>query len=334
MLFGLLPLLGLALSGCGRDTANDPSASLNGGSDAFERVAIQLNWYPEAEHGGVYQAQASGIYADAGLQVDIRPGGPSAPIAGELTLGRCQFAIANADDVVHFRREGADIVAVAAVVQNSPRCILVQTASGVDSLDKLKGLTLQCEAGRGFVEFMRKQGLLEGVREVPYAGSVAPLVADAKIAIQGYAFTEPLMAKQAGAEVNELMVSSIGWNPYSSVLVTTGDLVRDQPELVQSMVDATLRGWRDYLTDAAQANVAILEANRHGLTAETLEYGAAKLRELALPEQASLDTIGQMQASRWDTLVEQMDSLADENDRGKVKAQDCFTLQFLPSPKS
>ena len=102
------------------------------------RVSIQLNWYPEAEHGGVFQAVADGTYTAAGLNVDIRPGGRATPVAPELSLGRVQFAIANADDVIVYRGQGMDIVAVAAPLQNNPRCILVRQESGVESLNDLK----------------------------------------------------------------------------------------------------------------------------------------------------------------------------------------------------
>ena len=40
------------------------------------RLVFGTNWYPEAEHGGFYQAIAEGIYRKHGLDVSIKPGGP------------------------------------------------------------------------------------------------------------------------------------------------------------------------------------------------------------------------------------------------------------------
>ena len=34
------------------------------------------NWYAQAEHGGFYQALASGLYRKAGLDLTLRMGGP------------------------------------------------------------------------------------------------------------------------------------------------------------------------------------------------------------------------------------------------------------------
>ena len=238
---------------------------------------------------GCTKRLADDTFARAELDVEIRPGGRATPVGPELQLERCQFAIANADDVVLFRQQEMDIVAVLAAMQNHPRCIIVQDESGVESFDDLSGMTLQRQAGRGFVEFMRSRGLLDGVQEVPYHGSVASLVADPMIAIQGYSFAEPLLAEQQGVKVRTLMVSDLGFNPYSSVLITTGKLIRDRPELVRTFVQAARVGWQNYVTDPAIGNEAILSANQHGMTPEVLEFGSDGLRSLAMPNGVTLD---------------------------------------------
>ena len=323
---GLLLLI-VSNVGCGTSSVT-PAPQPNVGAPAPPSVAVQLNWYPEAEHGGVYQAVADGTFEQAGIQVEVRPGGRATPVAPELAMARVQFAFANADDVVAYRREGSDVVAVLAAMQNSPRCVLVREDSGVESLESLAGMTLQRQAGRPFLEFMRSEGLLDQVQEVPYFGSVASLVSDPKIAIQAYSFAEPLLARQQGVAVKTLMLSDLGWNPYSSVLITTGELIKKDPELVRQFVQATRIGWRNYLRDPSLGNAAILDANKHGMTAEALEFGSQELRSLALPDGLEIDSVGTMTLQRWETLVRQMDSL-DPDAAGRVRPQDCFTTQFL-----
>lgn len=313
-----LALLALLMAGCSPRTVDAPAS----------KVIVQLNWYPEAEHGGLYQAAADGTFDAEPWEVEIRPGGRATPVAPELSLGRVHFAFANADDVVVFRREGVDVVAVLAAMQDSPRCILVREESGAESLEDLAGMTLQRQTGRPFLEFMRAKGILDDVQEVPYHGSVSSLVGDANIAIQAYSFAEPLLAQQQGVRVRSLMVSDLGWNPYSSVLVTTGDLIRREPELVGQFVRAVRRGWQNYLTDPSAGNEAILAANEHGMTAEALDFGSQQMRSLAMPDGTDLASVGQMSLQRWQQLVEQMDALSPE-DAGKVKPENCFTTEFL-----
>jgi NitT/TauT family transport system substrate-binding protein len=324
----LLSAVLLTVVGCGSSTSDAPRDRTTVSSAPSSKVLVQLNWYPEAEHGGVYQAFADGTYSGAQLEVDIRPGGRATPVAPELALGRVQFAFANADDVVIYRRQGMDIVAVLAAMQDNPRCILVREESGAKSFDDLAGLTLQRQAGRPFLEFIRSRGILDKVKEVPYHGSVSSLVGDPNIAIQAYSFAEPLLAQQQGVAVRRLMVSDLGWNPYSSVLITTGELIQNEPEMVRRFVQATRRGWQNYLTDPAKGNSEILAANKHGMTAEVLQFGSVEMRALAMPAEMQLDSVGMMTIERWQALVEQMDGL-EPHAAGRVKPEECFTAEFL-----
>lgn len=297
-------------------------------SDSPQKVVLQLNWYPEPEHGGAFAAVAAGYYQQAGIEVEIRQGGPATPLAADLESGRCQFAFANADDVAMYRNRGVKAVALHAALQDHPRCILVRKESGVESLEQLGGLTLQRQPGMPFVEFMRIRGLLEKVKEVPYTGTVAGLVTDPSVAIQAYCYAEPLQATQQGVEVNALMVSTLGWNPYSSVLITTERLIREQPELVRQVVQATNEGWLEYITRPEPANELILAANRHGMTREVLEFGVQQLPGLMMPAGMTEDQIGQMSLERWQELIDHLVEL-DLIDPKKVRAEDCFDVRFL-----
>lgn len=322
--FALIAIVA-ALAGCSGSNTGSSDAGKAGGSD---KVVLMLNWYPEAEHGGFYAAKVHGIYEKYGLDVEIRPGGPNAPVAQEMITGRVQFAIGNADDVLLFRQQDAPVVAVMAPIQNTPRCVLVREDSGVEALSGLKGLTLQANRGRPFLDFMESKGLLEGVNVVPYSGSVAQLTADSKTAIQAYSFSEPLMAKQQGVATKSLMLSDIGYNPYASCLMTTETMVAERYDVVARMVVASREGWTKYFEDPQATNQKILSENEHGMTQESLDFGVAELKPLCLPEGLSPEEIGVMSAERWQTLAKQFVELK-LIDPSKVMVDKVYTLDFL-----
>lgn len=297
----------------------------SGSKTTDDVIAVQLNWKAESEHGGLYQAEADGLFVASDQKVKLVPGGPGAQIGVELALERCQFAMANADDVVLLRAEGIDIVAVMAAMQDNPRCVMVRADSGIESLKDLAGKTFQ-HGPRPFAEFMRSEGLLKDVKEVPYQGSVAGMVADPNVIIQAYSSSEPLLAREEGLDVDVLMVSELGFNPYSSVLVTSGKLIRENSQRVQKFVTATREGWRNYLTDPAKGNEGILKANSQ-MTAKALQLGMPELRKLAQPNELPLESVGEMSTKRWEQLVDQLTKL-DLLDT-EVAASDCFTLEFL-----
>lgn len=304
---------------------------LLGGSDATKptKVKLLLNWYPEAEHGGFYAAQAAGIYAKYGLDVEIVPGGKSTLVPQELVLGRVEFGVGNADDVLLARNQDIDLVALMAPIQDGPRCILTRKDSNIDSFEKLKDIKLQIDSSRPYVSFLKSKGLIgDNVEVVPYFGSVAQVVADKNFACQGYNFSEPFMARQQGVEVNELMMSTIGYNPYASLLVTTSSYVKSNDAICKKMVQASIEGWQKYLESPEDANKLILSQNKQGLEKAALDYGVTALKALCIPATKDSSIIGDMTPARWEDLYK---TLSDLNiiDPKKVAISEVYTLKFL-----
>ncbi len=295
----------------------------------LKKVSLILNWYPEAEHGGFYAAEVHGIYEKYGLEVEIRPGGKTTLVAQELVLGRVQFGVANADDVLIARNQDVPMVALMAPIQNGPRCIMVRKDSGITTFADIKNMKLQIDASRPYVPFLKSKGFLtEGVDVVPYFGSVAQLVAEKGFATQGYSFSEPFMARQQGVDVVELMMSEIGYNPYASLLVTTESQIGKQEDVCKSMVQASIEGWKKYLESPKETNDVILSKNKQGLERNALDFGVVALKPLCIPDGVDASAIGSMSAERWTTLAETLSSLKII-DSAKVSADKAHTQRFL-----
>ncbi len=325
-----------AVPGSGNKAVVDPTQNKDQSENAAqakpsskEKVLLLLNWYPEAEHGGFYAAQVHGIFEKFGLEVEIRPGGKTTVVPQELALGRVQFGVANADDVLIARSQDVPLVALMAPIQNGPRCIMVRKDSGITSFDGLKNMKLQIDASRPYVPFLKSKGFLsQGVDVVPYFGSVAQLVAEKGVGTQGYSFSEPFMARQQGVEVVELMMSEIGYNPYASLLVATENQVAKQGDVCKRMVQASIEGWKKYLESPKQSNDVILSKNKQGLERNALEFGVEALKPLCIPTGKDDSTIGAMSAERWNELFETLASLKII-DPSKASVEKAYTLRFL-----
>lgn len=298
------------------------------------KVSLLLNWYPEAEHGGFYAAQALGIYEKYGLDVEIRPGGKTTLVPQELTLGRVQFGVANADDVLIARSQDVPIVALMAPIQNGPRCIMVRKDSGITSFADIKNIKLQIDKSRPYVPFMKSKGFLsEGVEIVPFFGTVDQLVAGPGVATQGYNFSEPFMARQKGVEVTELMMSEIGFNPYCSLLVSTEDFISKNESVCKRMTQASIEGWKQYLVSPNEANAIILTKNKQGLEKNALEFGVEALKPLCYTSSSGDDSaIGLMTSERWTQLADTLASLM-MIDAVKANVAKAYTLQFQATPQ-
>jgi putative hydroxymethylpyrimidine transport system substrate-binding protein len=104
-------LLVLAVPGCAEKTEG------GGGSHKKDKFNIILDYFPNADHAGIYAAQAAGDYDRAGLDVDIKPPpDPSAPLK-LLRTGQADVVISYEPELLLARDKGADLVSVAALVQ-------------------------------------------------------------------------------------------------------------------------------------------------------------------------------------------------------------------------
>ncbi len=156
----------------------------------------------------------------------------------QVGTGRADFGVANADNILFARAEHVPVVALMAPLQNSPRCLLVHKASGIENFEQLRDVTLAMTPGAAFADFLRWKLPLPGVRIVPYSGNVQAFLQDPHYVQQGYTFSEPFIARQQGVDPRVLLVSDLGFNPYTSLLFTTEKMLATQPDVVRRMVAA------------------------------------------------------------------------------------------------
>jgi NitT/TauT family transport system substrate-binding protein len=327
----LLSLLAAALAGCGAASGEPPgsedAAPRNRG--ALTRVTLQLNWFPEAEHGGYYAALVHGYYRDAGLDVKILPGGPETPVVQQVARGAATFGVVNADNVLFARAQQAPIVALMAPLQTSPRCLIVHESSGINGFDDLRNITIAMSSSNAFSHFLRHKLPLTGVKIVPYSGNVAQFLLNKDYAQQGYVFSEPFVARKQGGDPKVLMVSQLGFNPYTSLLFTSDEMVAGHGELVGKMVAASVRGWARYIAAPQQANRRIHEVNRE-MDLDILAFGAEALEPLVLDDESRRHGIGTMSRDRWQMLAEQLIE-SDQLKPADAQVDRAFTTKFLDS---
>ena len=154
-------------------------------ADKPARITVQLDWVPEPEHGGFYQAQAKGFFREEGLEVVLLPGGPGAQVVPSVATGKAD--VGQADDISTLlqQAEGLPLVQFAAVFQDDPSGILVHADSPVRRFEDLQGKTIIARPGWPFLEFLkRKYGLTVNV--VAQNFSSAAFLGNKEALQQGY----------------------------------------------------------------------------------------------------------------------------------------------------
>jgi NitT/TauT family transport system substrate-binding protein len=274
------------------------------------KLALALNWKPEPEFGGLYEALRSGAFAKRGLDVAIT-GGPGAPVVQMVESGQASFGVAAADEVVLARDRGTDIVAVFATYQTNPQGIMVHASRKLGSLAELfaAGGTLAVEPGLPYVKWLRKRYDLSRMKIVPYGYSIAPFLTDPEFAQQVFITAEPIQARRQGADPQVFLIADSGFDPYAAVYITSGRRLREEPARVAAFAAALRDGWRGYLDDPAPANAA-MGAKNPEMDAETFRLAAEAQRPLIETEFTRKNGLGAMSLERWTDLGKQLQELA------------------------
>jgi NitT/TauT family transport system substrate-binding protein len=327
-IISILLLAGCAQSGGVRPQSDSKAESSSGtGRDDAVHVELALNWFPEAEHGGYFAALVHGYYKDAGLDVKILPGAASSAVLQRVARNQVAFGVENADRILLGRAQQADVVALLAPIQKSPRGILVHAKSGFTRIAEISNVTLAVNSGAAWVQFLKARVPLANVHFVPYSGNVAQFLVDENYAQQAYVFSEPYVAHEKGADAKCLLMADTGYNPYTSVLFTNGETLRTQPEVVARFVAASLKGWQTYLDRPQETNRYLHQVNPE-MTPGILEYGVQSLRPLCLDGLPNPTAIGQMSLERWQTLAAQLVEVGALK-AGSVDPTAAFTTKYL-----
>ena len=272
--------------------------------EAAESVSFGTDWKAEAEHGGFYQAIATGIYERHGLEVKLRPGGPQVNHAQLLAAGVLDFNIAsNSFLPLNYLREQIPMVAVAAIFQKDPSVLIAHPGQGDDSLAALKGkpIMISSDTRIGSWLFLKQKFGYTDDQIRPYSFSVAPFLADPTAIQQGYLSSEPFTIETAGAHPVVMLLADAGYSSYGALIETSQKLVRDKPQLVQRFVDASIEGWYSYLYGDPAPGNALIKRDNPEMTDQLIAYGVAKIKEYGIVDSgdAKRNGIGTMTAARW-----------------------------------
>lgn len=292
-----------------------------------EKLKLVLNWVPEPEFGGIYAAQQTGAFQKHGLDVEIQTGGAGTPTWQLVATGKAPYAVASGDEVVIARSQGADLVAIFTTYQMCPQGIMVHRARGFKNLSAIFNsddeIKLAVEPGLSYVAFLKKKFTFDNVKLVAYDGGVANFLNDKFMAQQCFIFSEPIAAQKAGAKPQTFLVAEAGYNPYTGVIITTGDRVKNHPEEVEKMVAALRDGWRAYLDDPKPANEVMQKLNT-AMNAETFEAASNAQRDLVESQDTEKFGLGAMTVERWKELIDQLvDLKIVEKDKAPIPNK-CF----------
>ncbi len=275
---------------------------------AADKINYRLKWLFNTSVVGDLYADVQGDFADAGLAVTVKSGGPERDAIKELELGQAQFGVASADQVIRALEKGAPVVVIAQLFQVNPlQWIYRQSAPPINDLSDLKGRTIGVTFGGNDETIMRtllaKAGLeasevkLFNVRYdyTPfYRGQVDiwPVYRNT----QGIVIGRKMQAD--GDPVRFFIPAGFGVKFVANSVVTSQKMIQREPDTVRRFIGALLRGWEKALDPANSEKVLdMLQRYDRDTPRELLEAQLAITRTLVKP--APELAIGTVDAAAW-----------------------------------
>ena len=300
---------------------------------AQEKFVYQTNWYAQAEHGGFYQAVATGLYKKAGLDVTIKMGGPQLNSLQMMAAGQADCMMSTDMSMLLARNTGVPVMTVASVFQKDPQVLIAH--EDVKSFADMKGKTIFIGAAshRTFWPWLKAKYGLTDAQVRPYTFNVQPFIVDKNSVMQGFLTSEPFSLQKQGVKVNVLMFSDHGYPAYNTTISCMEKTVKDRRRAVAAFVQATMEGWKSYLQNPAPGNELIRKENPN-MTQEQLDYSVGKLRDLGMVTSGDAATkgIGTMSEAR---LRASYDLMVASNviDPAKVNFASTYALDIINAIK-
>lgn len=317
----------LTLAGCAKKTSTSASAPA-----APFKITVQLDWIAEPEHGGFYQAQAKGYFKDAGLDVEIIPGGPNAFVMQKLATGKADIGQGDSTNTLLAIAQDIPVIQIGAVFQNDPSVLMLHQDNPVSRFEDLNGKTLMARPEWAFLPYLKKKYGID-FQLVPQNYSVANFIANKDLIQQGYYIAEPYHIIKGGGEMPKFLYAwDAGFDAYA-VLVANKAWAAAHPAQVRAFMKAYIHGWQDYLAnDPAPAHALLKQANANN-TDEFMMFSRKMIIDGKLvtgrgPHDGP-DTIGRITEQRFATQIRQLEDLGILP-KGKVTVQQAMTTEYLP----
>jgi putative hydroxymethylpyrimidine transport system substrate-binding protein len=315
-------------------------AACGGGGDATTGSAsnpapftLDLDWYVNPDHAGIYSALDRGYFEQHGLDVKPEvPSDPSAPIK-EVAAGRADLAISYEPEVLLAQERGLDVEAVAAIVQQPLTSLISLPKAGIAGAADLRGKTVGT-AGipyqSDYLETIEQSGGVpsSSVKEVNVGLNLLPAVIGGKVdaILGGFRNVEGVDLQQRGLDPRVVPVDQLGVPTYDElVLVARRSNVDEHPQAIRSFIAALAQGTDYAIGHAQEAANAVTSAGK-GL--DPVQTRAEVDATLPLLAAAGAHPYGYLDPGQWRAYASWM--AQHDLISSAPPARDVLTNQLLP----
>jgi putative hydroxymethylpyrimidine transport system substrate-binding protein len=254
----------LALAACG-----EKQEAVTGAAGSTQQFTLMLDWTPNADHVGIYQALADGDFTRAGLDVHVQiPSDPASPLE-LLAAGKVDAAISYEPEVMLARNQGEPLVSVAAIVQEPLTSIVSIGSKHITSPADLRGKRVG-DAGIPYqhaylTTILARAGVpASSVKEINVGANLVPAMLSGQVdaTLGSYWNYEAIELAQLHKHPNVIHMNQVGVPTYDElVVVVTKNEIVNHPDVVRRFVQALARGYESVRQNPRGAVANLVKAS-------------------------------------------------------------------------
>ena len=277
------------------------SVILLAGASYAKEVTLLMDWFPQGNQSGYWQAQFDNEYHDD-VKIVIKSGGPKVNTTAQVAAGSVEFGLQASDSVMLANAKGAGLKGIFVSLNHVPYTLVFHPNTGVNSVKDLDGRPFAVKMGVTYWKWVKHTYQLNAVKEFPLTGDLGLFARTPQQFQQGYSLFLPARLDAKGVANEQITVESLGYRPYS-VLFTTDKLIKENPELVHTVVDRLSISFYKSLVDPKPTRDFILSKSKK-VNAEIHNNALELMKRDFLPKDWS--KIGCQDPQRWVELANQM----------------------------
>ena len=325
-------------------------------------VAVQTDWFPQAEHGGLYELLGGEYTVDAvagtttgpltfrgaatGVNLQIRAGGPflNSPVVTEMFLDDSITLGYVGTDVAISRYAETPTLAVFNALAVNPQVILWNkalhpTAATISDIAKEVEAVSVYSFGP-YVQYLVNAGIIDAKKvDANYKGDFA--LATRNIAHQGFATSEPYRYRtlESGA-INTAyqLVHDAGWTSYPQNLAINKLRLEELRPCLTALVPIMQQAQIDFVGDPERTIATIVDVvtqlnTTWSQTPELARYAVDTMNQLGIIGNGTTTTFGDFESPRIDNFIALATPILREQGLTipDVQASDLATNEFLDS---
>ena len=272
----------------------------------LKRVSVQLGWIKNVQFGGLFVADQRGWFAQEGLDVTFISGGAGIEPINIVRANPTYIGVTSSSGaLINAVSRGAKLKALGAFYQKHPNAFVMLDDSPIKTYRDFEGRRIGVQAeGEHYLQALAAvHGLqMSKINVVRVGFDPTPLLTGQIDAYMAWIISQPYRIEKAGKKWRALLLAdNPGLTFYAMVAFATDQMIKEQPDVIEGFLRASLRGWQAVVDNPDEAARIVVEKYLPGGDLDAERWTAKLANPIIVSDDTKKHGLGWMDLKLWET---------------------------------